>query len=308
MTNINRKQFQAFPYHLVDPSPWPLLTSFALLTMAVGAVMYFHGFANGGNLLTLGFLLTASGMILWFRDVVAEGTNFSKIKIKHFSCLKEIENITNFFKSYVILIIRSSIKRYLFLIFYKVNLYSAKANQTITADKLSLVIPRGNFEFEVGDIANTTLTRGGVDKVIPKPKISRYQLGYYLAGLLEGDGHISIPALGKSTLNRILNPRIVFTFHKKNLKLYELIQLELGGIGRLQSKDENVLRYIIGDIEGINTIIKLLHNKFRTPKIITFNKLIQFMNTKYNLNFEESLLDLSKMHSNSWFIGFTDAR
>jgi len=124
---------------------------------------------------------------------------------------------------------------------------------------------------------------------------------------LEGDGHLSIPALGKTTLNRILNPRIVFTFHKNNLKLYKLIQSELGGIGRFQSKDNNVIRYIIGDIEGINTLIRLLHNKFRTPKILTFNKLIQFMNTKYNLNFEESLLDLSKINSNSWFTGFTDS-
>lgn len=31
------------------------------------------------------------------------------------------------------------------------------------------------------------------------------------------------------------------------------------------------------------------------------------MTTKYNLNFEESLLDLSKINSNSWFTGFTDA-
>jgi hypothetical protein len=99
----------------------------------------------------------------------------------------------------------------------------------------------------------------------------------------------------------------VFTFHKKNLKLYKFIQSELGGIGRFQSKDKDVLRYIIGDIEGIKTLIRLLHNKFRTPKMITFNKLIQFMNTKYNLNFEESLLDLSKINSNSWFTGFTDA-
>jgi cytochrome c oxidase subunit 3 len=53
---------------------WPLLTSFAVLTMAVGAVMYFHGFVNGGNLLTLGFLLTLFGMILWFRDVISEGS------------------------------------------------------------------------------------------------------------------------------------------------------------------------------------------------------------------------------------------
>jgi cytochrome c oxidase subunit 3 len=83
MTNINRKEFQAFPYHLVEPSPWPLLTSFAVLTMAVGAVMYFHGFANGGNLLTLGFLLTLFGMILWFRDVVAEGIRLCALTFKN---------------------------------------------------------------------------------------------------------------------------------------------------------------------------------------------------------------------------------
>jgi cytochrome c oxidase subunit 3 len=36
--------------------------------------MYFNGFANGGTLVLLGFLATLSAMILWFRDVVAEGT------------------------------------------------------------------------------------------------------------------------------------------------------------------------------------------------------------------------------------------
>lgn len=36
--------------------------------------MYFNGFANGGTLVILGFLATVSAMILWFRDVVAEGT------------------------------------------------------------------------------------------------------------------------------------------------------------------------------------------------------------------------------------------
>nr|QBM09620.1 hypothetical protein [Dactylella sp.] len=44
--------------------------------------------------------------------------------------------------------------------------------------------------------------------------------GYYLAGLLEGDGSISLPALGNTTLNRVLNPRIVFTSHINNLGLY----------------------------------------------------------------------------------------
>ncbi len=36
--------------------------------------MYFNGFANSGYLLTIGFLSTTSAMVLWFRDVVTEGT------------------------------------------------------------------------------------------------------------------------------------------------------------------------------------------------------------------------------------------
>lgn len=74
MKNITRTQYQAFPFHLVEPSPWPILTSFALLTLTVSAVLYFHGFVNGGELLTLGFILVSGGMVLWFRDVITEGT------------------------------------------------------------------------------------------------------------------------------------------------------------------------------------------------------------------------------------------
>lgn len=78
MKNITRTQYQAFPYHLVEPSPWPILSSFALLTLTVSAVLYFHGFVNGGELLTLGFILVSGAMALWFRDVITEGTK--KIK------------------------------------------------------------------------------------------------------------------------------------------------------------------------------------------------------------------------------------
>src|SRR6185503_17855110 len=72
MNNINK--FQYFPFHLVEPSPWPILLSFSLLNMAIGAVLSMHGFQNGSILLSLGFLLTASGMILWFRDVITEAS------------------------------------------------------------------------------------------------------------------------------------------------------------------------------------------------------------------------------------------
>lgn len=79
MNSLSRTQFQAQPFHLVTPSPWPLLTSFALLILTSSAVMYFNGYANiiGGSgilLVLIGLITTTMAITLWFRDVVTEGT------------------------------------------------------------------------------------------------------------------------------------------------------------------------------------------------------------------------------------------
>jgi len=79
MNSLSRTQFQAQPFHLVTPSPWPLLTSFALLILTSATVMYFNGYANpfgdsGLFLVRVGFATTLGAMILWFRDVITEGT------------------------------------------------------------------------------------------------------------------------------------------------------------------------------------------------------------------------------------------
>ena len=58
------------PYHLVNPSPWPLLGAFAAGLTAVGGVMYMHG--GGWLLLVLGFLSVLTVMAGWWRDVVRE--------------------------------------------------------------------------------------------------------------------------------------------------------------------------------------------------------------------------------------------
>ena len=106
--------------------------------------------------------------------------------------------------------------------------------------------------------------------------------------------HISIPALGNTTLNWVLKPRIVFTSHINNLGLYAFIQSELGNVERFQISGENVIRYIIGDKKGIMLIIKLMHAKLRTPKSKRFNDLIKIFNSKYSLDIvppaKESLL------------------
>jgi len=70
----NVVNFQKHPFHLVDPSPWPLLSSIAALTMTSGGVMWFHNYSGGGYVLLLGFFFLLVNMYVWWRDIVREGT------------------------------------------------------------------------------------------------------------------------------------------------------------------------------------------------------------------------------------------
>lgn len=140
-----------------------------------------------------------------------------------------------------------------------------------------------------------------------QPKFdSKEEFGFYLAGLLEGDGHIGLPSIGKTSLNRTLNPRITFPSHINNLKLYLYIYNQLGNVGRFQVTG-NILRFIIGDIEGMKLEMSLNHGKLRTPKNIRFNQIIEILNNKYNLSIKESVLNKSNLYSNSWLSGFIEA-
>lgn len=59
-------------FHMVDPSPWPLVASFSAFALTSGGVLYFHNFAQGGFLLSLGFILVIYSMFVWWRDVIRE--------------------------------------------------------------------------------------------------------------------------------------------------------------------------------------------------------------------------------------------
>lgn len=243
MTEAIRSNFQAHPFHLVSPSPWPFYTSISLLALTTSGALSMHSFSNAYNVFFVALFMLVSSMSFWFRDIISEGKR--RIK-RHF------------------------------------NLNIAK---TISLEDINQALT--NF-----------------DKSTIKDENS---LSYYLAGLLEGDGHISIPALGNTTLNRVLNPRIVFTSHINNLKLYAFLQSHLENKGRFQLCGDKTLRYIIGDKEGIIMFIHLIHGKLRTPKNITFNNLIRFFNLKYSLNIMKSELDTSSFSNNSWLAGFTEA-
>ena len=60
------------PYHLVDPSPWPLVGAISALVLAVGAIMYMHEI-DGGIVMGLGLIMCLGTMAVWWRDVIREG-------------------------------------------------------------------------------------------------------------------------------------------------------------------------------------------------------------------------------------------
>ena len=74
MTNLTRSTFQAHPFHLVSPSPWPIYTCISLLTLTSSGVLSMHGFSNAEYFLALALILVISSMSFWFRDVISEGT------------------------------------------------------------------------------------------------------------------------------------------------------------------------------------------------------------------------------------------
>ena len=65
---------QKHPFHLVDPSPWPFLASFAALLTTFGGVMYMHGYIGGDGLALTGFLMILYTMFVWWRDIIREST------------------------------------------------------------------------------------------------------------------------------------------------------------------------------------------------------------------------------------------
>jgi len=60
------------PYHLVDASPWPAMTSLCVAVVTLGLVLYFHRYANAGWVLVFGLSFLIFHMMVWFRDVFRE--------------------------------------------------------------------------------------------------------------------------------------------------------------------------------------------------------------------------------------------
>jgi LAGLIDADG endonuclease len=121
------------------------------------------------------------------------------------------------------------------------------------------------------------------------------QFGYYLAGLIDGDGHFSS------------KQQLVIVFSSPDVKLAYNIK-KIIGFGHVKKvKDKNAYLYIISNKEGIIKTLNLINGKLRT--LNKYNQVIN--NILSSSNYLEENLEFkfndSNDFNNHWFAGFSDA-
>jgi hypothetical protein len=119
---------------------------------------------------------------------------------------------------------------------------------------------------------------------------SESQWGYFLAGLIDGDGHISKKC-------------ITISFHKRDIKAAQEIQNYLGhGILRTIA-GKNALSYDLYNLEGSTLLANLIRHKLRNH-----NRIVQF-NTRLvpRIGCEKTVLVKESLVVNHWLAGFIQA-
>ena len=140
--------------------------------------------------------------------------------------------------------------------------------------------------------------------IVPKEEMkvmgsyTKDTLGYYLAGLIEGDGYLSINNKDKLMIG--------ITFHIWDTPLADKWILYFKG-GYIVKRPQNSIELRFTSKQSLIDVVMLLNGKFRTPKIDQLHKALLFINRKYNLNLPLLPIDSSSIDSNGWWAGFLDA-
>jgi len=117
------------------------------------------------------------------------------------------------------------------------------------------------------------------------------EFGYYLAGLIEGDGYFG-------------DHRFEIAFNKEDTFLAYYIKKWIGYGSVLNLKNKNSVRYVLRHSEGLKRVLDLVNGKFLTDK-----KINQILTHKYDSKFNLSILPPVNfdLNSNHWLAGFSDA-
>ena len=160
-----------------------------------------------------------------------------------------------------------------------------------------LTITNGTSETLRNGVVVNSENVGRVSDHVPKhlKPLNNKQLGYYLAGLIDGDGHFS----------KAQQLVIVFSSPDAFLAYYLKEKLGYGNVKKV--KDKNAYLLIIANKKGMLQVINLINGKLRTKHRfdqVVNNVLNHNKYTDQNIHFT---LDSSKNLDNHWLAGFSDA-
>jgi len=157
----------------------------------------------------------------------------------------------------------------------------------------------GNFTFST---KATAITKNTYNSYLCLPKISEhvpkhnsnltdFEFGYFLAGLIEGDGWFGLNQL-----------HIIFSDRDISLAYFLKKRIGYGNIYKI--KDKKAVRYICKNKNGLKIILSLINGK-----LLSNGKYNQLIKHNYNQTFNCDILppthDLSL--DNYWLAGFTQA-
>ena len=126
-------------YHLVDPSPWPVVGSISALVLAVGAITWMHHmFAAAPLVFGAGALGVVYTMIGWWRDVIREaeyqGHHTRVVQISHrYGMILFIASEVMFFVAW-------------FWAYFSTAFYPADIHQVVRGELLGHVWPPKGIE------------------------------------------------------------------------------------------------------------------------------------------------------------------
>ncbi|MCA0369979.1 MAG: cytochrome c oxidase subunit 3 [Proteobacteria bacterium] len=69
------------PYHLVQPSPWPVVGALSLFVLAIGAILAMHH--QSSIVFFIGIAMLLFTMVAWWRDVIREAKSEHNDVVRH---------------------------------------------------------------------------------------------------------------------------------------------------------------------------------------------------------------------------------
>jgi hypothetical protein len=127
-----------------------------------------------------------------------------------------------------------------------------------------------------------------------KKPLTDSEFGYYLAGLIEGDGCFQ-------------KGQIIIVFNELDASLAYYIKSRIGYGHVHKIKNKRAIKYVISNLNGLIKVVELINGKLRTEKLSSFHKnLIDYVNQKT----QQASPYLPKddfSNDNFWLAGFSDA-